>query len=285
MGEWTPVRVFTNQGGRLEEATEAAGLAQTNGWWNAVLADDFDSDGDADLVLGNLGLNSKIKASLAEPARLYLGDFDGNEAPEGILTYYKDGVSYPMASRNDLIAQMEPLRRQYPSYTAFGARRIEELVPPEALAEAEVKEAYTFATAYAENQGDGTFTLRALPIEAQFAPVNALLSGDVDGDGSPDLLMAGGLYGVRPDRGRYDALYGLSLRGDGTGGFTPVGLEASGLVIDGEARDLAWLNRPDGDRFIVVARNNDRLQVIRVRTRGEAAVALEDSVPLSEVPR
>ena len=285
VGEWMPVRVFTNQGGRLEEATEAVGLAQTNGWWNAVLADDFDGDGDADLLLGNLGLNSKIKASLAEPARLYLGDFDGNETPEGILTYYKDGVSYPMASRDDLIAQMEPLRRQYPSYTAFGARRIEELVPPEALAEAEVKEAYTFATAYAENQGDGTFTLRALPIEAQFAPVNALLSGDVDGDGHTDLLLAGGLYGVRPDRGRYDALYGLLLRGDGAGGFTPVGLDASGLVIDGEVRDLAWLRRADGDQFVIVARNDDELQVIRVRARGEEAVALEGSAPLSEVPR
>ena len=293
VGEWMPVRVFTDQSGRLEEVTEDVGFAQTSGWWNAVLADDFDGDGDADLMLGNLGLNSKIKASPAEPARLYLGDFDGNETPEGILTYYKDGVSYPMASRDDLIAQMEGLRREYPSYTQFGARQIEDLVPPEALAGADVKEAYTFASAYAENHGNPgsgpgqapTFTLRALPTEAQFAPVNALLSGDVDGDGHTDLLLAGGLYGVRPDRGRYDALYGLVLRGDGVGGFTPVDLEASGLVIEGEARGLAWLRRADGERLVLVARNNDQLQAIRVRARGEEAVALEGAARLSEVPR
>ena len=279
VGEWMPITVFLGQeDGRLAEATEAAGFEKTNGWWNAVLAEDLDGDGDVDLALGNLGLNSKIKASEEEPARLFLGDFDGNETPEGILTVYKNGVSYPVASRDELIAQMEGLRRQYPSYTGFGARTVEEIVSPQALRAANVKEAYTFASAYAENQGDGTFTVRPLPQETQFAPVYAFLAEDVDGDGHQDLLLAGGFYGVRPDRGRYDASYGVLLQGDGQGGFAPADLEASELVIEGEVRDLERLRLADGPEVVVVARNDDRLQLLRIRPHEEEAVAFEGAM-------
>ena len=275
VGEWMPVSVFLNADGRLREATEEAGLGTTNGWWNAVLAEDLDGDGDVDLALGNLGLNSKIKASKDEPARLYHGDFDRNGTPEGILTVYKDGVSYPVASRDELIGQMEGLRRQYPSYTSFGARPIDEIVSVPALREADVQEAYTFASAYAENRGDGTFALRALPTEAQFAPVYAFLARDFGGDGRADVVLAGGFYGVKPDRGRYDASYGLLLRGDGAGAFTPVDLAESGLLIEGQARDLEWLRLADGTEAVVVARNDAPLQVIRVNPPGDEAVALK----------
>ena len=276
VGEWMPISLFlSGEDGRLTEVTAAAGLSKTNGWWNAVLAEDLDGDGDTDLALGNLGLNSKIKASEQEPARLYRGDFDRNGTPETILTVYRDGVSYPVASRDELVAQMEGLRRQYPSYASFGARQIEEVVSPEALREADVQEAYTFASAYAENRGDGTFTLRALPTEAQLAPVYAFFARDFNGDGPTDVLLAGGFYGVKPDRGRYDASYGLLLQGDEGGGFTPVDLERSGLLIEGEARELQPLRLADGTLAVVVARSNDRLQVIRVNPPEGGPVALK----------
>jgi hypothetical protein len=195
---------------------------------------------------------------------LYVGDFFGTGRLTQILTSYRHGVSYPLAGRDELIAVAPSLATRYPTYASFGASRIEDIVPSKKLKEARVLEAYTFASAVALNRGDGTFEMRALPNEAQFAPTYASLSEDFDGDGHIDLVVAGNFSGVTPVQGRYDASYGLLLHGDGRGGFTSVDMEQSGLAIEGQVRYLALLRRANGQRIIVVARNNDRLQMVRL---------------------
>lgn len=263
VGEWMPVRVLRQESGRFVERTAEAGLSGTNGWWNHVRAVDLNGDGREDLVLGNLGLNSYIRASPREPARLYVRDFFANGTLEQILTFYKNGVSYPLAGRDELVRVMPQLGKQYPSYASFGARRIEDILPASELRKANVLEAREFATAVALDRGDGTFDLRRLPMEAQFAPVYASLAEDFDGDGHTDLLVAGNSYGVTPVQGRYDASYGLLLRGDGTGRFESVDLESSNLLIEGQVRNMALLRRANGEMVILVARNDDRLQILR----------------------
>lgn len=264
VGEWMPVRAFRQENGRFVDRTAQAGLSDTNGWWNSVTAVDLNGDGRTDLVLGNLGLNSYIRASRSEPARLYVHDFGQNGTPEQILTFYKNGVSYPLAGRDELVYLVTSLRSRYPSYASFGASRVEDIFSRSELGQARVLEAYRFASSVAVNNGNGTFTLRALPTEAQFAPVYASLADDFDGDGRVDLLLAGNFYGVTPVRGRYDASYGQLLRGSGDGTFVPVDMEESGLVIDGQVRDMKLLRHAGGRRgLIAIARNNDRLQILR----------------------
>jgi hypothetical protein len=53
-----------------------------------LLPYDIDGDGDIDIVAGNLGLNSRLKASHAQPVRLYYNDFDDNGIKEQIMTFY-----------------------------------------------------------------------------------------------------------------------------------------------------------------------------------------------------
>jgi len=269
VGEWMPVRVFHQENGKLVDRTKEAGLSRTNGWWNSVEAVDLRGNGRRDLVLGNLGLNSYLHASPKEPARLYVSDFShsGGGNLEQILTSYKNGVSYPVAGRDELLKKIPSLRGKYPSYKDFGASRVEDIFPAADLSQAQVREAYTFASAVALNNGNGAFTLQPLPVEAQFAPIYASLAGDFDGDGKTDLLVGGNFYGVIPVLGRYDASYGLLLRGDGKGGFTAVDMAESNLVIDGQVRDMKMLRGPKGERLIVVARNNDKVMVLRQTTR------------------
>jgi len=263
VGEWMPIRVFHQENGRLVERTAEAGLTGTEGWWNSVTAADLNGDGRPDLVLGNLGRNSYLQASPTEPARMYVGDFGHNGTLEQILTFYKHGVSYPVAGRDELLSVIPRLATRFATYAAFGAARVEDIVPAGDLAQATVREARMFASSVALNNGNGTFTLRTLPVEAQFAPIRAVLVGDFDGDGRSDLLVGGNLYGVPPVLGRYDASYGLLLSGLGDGRFSGVDMERSGLQIEGQVRHIGSVRQADGKRLIVVARNNDKLQVLR----------------------
>ena len=280
-GEWMPVRLFRQRardgssGAPLfEDATAAAGLAGTEGWWNSVEAADLNADGRPDLVIGNLGLNSYIKATPGEPARLYVHDFGGTGALKQILTFYKDGVSYPIATRDEIVRQVPSLRGKFPSHASYGASRVEDIFPAAELKAAAVLEARTFATSVALNRGDGTFAMRPLPAEAQFAPVYASLARDFDGDGRTDLLLGGNFSGVTPLRGRYDASYGLLLRGDGAGGFTAVDMTASGVAVPGEIRALELLRTRRGPS-VAAARNDDTLVLLTPAVPASATSSLQ----------
>ena len=261
VGEWMPVRVFRQQNGRFVDRTAEVGLAKTEGWWNSVTSADLDGDGRTDLVLGNLGLNSFLTASPNEPTRLYVSDFAHNGTLQQILTSYKHGVSYPVAGRDELVRPIPSLRSKFPTYASFGASRVEDLFTAAEVSQATVREARVFATSVALAQADGTYKLQPLPVEAQFSPVFASVVGDFDGDGHPDLLLAGNLYGVQPVLGRYDASAGTLLRGLGGGRFTSA--DRSDLGIEGEVRDMKLVRLAGGGSVIAVARNNATLLILR----------------------
>jgi hypothetical protein len=263
-GEWMPVKVLRQEGGKFVDRSLAAGLGETSGLWSSVTAVNLRGNGTTDLLLGNLGLNSILRASPSEPTQLYLGDFAHNGSMLQVLTSFRNGVSYPLAGRDELVHLIPSLAAKYPTYKAFGASRITDILPRADLASATILKATTFASAVALADGKGSFSLRALPSEAQFAPINAAVGADLDGDGHQDVVVAGNFYGVTPMEGRYDASHGLMLHGDGTGALRPVDMAASGLDIQGQVRHMAWLRGAKGDRLLVIARNNESLQVLRL---------------------
>jgi hypothetical protein len=263
-GEWTPVHVLHQENGRFVDRTREVGLAGTNGWWNDIVVADLNGDGRPDLILGNLGLNSMLTASRDRPARLYVGRFAHDRSTQPLLTTYRSGVSYPVAQRDELAQAIPALRARYSSYADFGASRVEDIVSHSDIAQAKTLEAYDFATSVAINNGNGTFTIKPLGAEAQFAPVRAIVAADFDEDGRTDLLLAGNDLGMPPAFGPHDASYGVLLRGKPDGGFESVDLAVSGLVLDGQVRHIGTIRQAGGARLVVVARNDETLQVLRI---------------------
>jgi hypothetical protein len=255
-GEWLPVSVFKNQGGKLENVTVNYGLDGSNGWWNCLHAADLDKDGDLDLVGGNLGLNSRLKALPQEPLRLFARDFDGNGSIDPVLAYYNGGKLYPLPLRDMMIKQMPILKKKLLRFSAYGKMTIGEVFSEKDLEAAQHLEAHTFATTLFIND-KGKFKATALPSLAQLAPCNQVISNDFNGDGNPDLLLCGNSYSADVETGRYDASNGALLTGDGNGGFTAVPNRFSGFWANKEARDMAAIRLGNGKSLYLVANSND----------------------------
>ncbi|NJN26040.1 MAG: VCBS repeat-containing protein [Cyclobacteriaceae bacterium] len=183
VGEYMPLTIMVNEDGKFVNKTNDFRLDTTNGWWNTLTIDDLDGDGDIDFVAGNHGLNSVFRGSRSEPVQMYVSDFDLNGSIDQVICTYKSGISYPLVLKHDLVAQLPGLNSKYMNYKKFMYQTIDSIFTPDQLESALILNAYEFRTSLGINNGDGTFTLKALPLEAQLSPVYAISIDDYDKDG------------------------------------------------------------------------------------------------------
>jgi len=244
------------------EATEQMGLGKSNGWWNAIAAEDLDNDGDIDFVVGNHGLNSRFETSIEKPATLYINDFDRNGTAEQILSLYEGDISYPLVLKHDLVMQMPSLKKKYLKYESYKEQTVNDLFTPAQLENAIVLKAFTFESSVLLNNGKGKFKVVALPSEAQFSPVYGISIADFNGDKNKDILLGGNFYNAKPEVGRYDADFGLLLKGRGDGSYKVVKSKDSGFNNRGQIRDLKLLEYTGGD-LVLAAKNDGKLQVFK----------------------
>ncbi len=271
-GDWMPVRIFKNRKGTLEEMTAGTGLTQMNGMWRSLAIADIDRDGDSDIIAGNLGLNCTYRVSADQPMALYAKDMDGNGSVDPVFFYHikgKDGKRrlYPGISRAQFADQVPAIRKQFLQAKDYADATFDDVFPgdkKEGLLRFQCEET---RSCYLENLGSGKFRKHPLPVEAQFAPVNAIVCDDFDGDGFPDLLLAGNEYGADVVTGRYDASYGCFLKGGKNKTFQSVPPAESGFLVDGDVRDMAVVPAPGGEKRLLVAVNNNSMRVFRIKNR------------------
>jgi len=264
-GEWMKICIFRNENGIFTDVTASAGLGETSGWWYCINASDIDRDGDTDLIGGNLGLNSILKATPVHPVEMYLNDFDNNGSLDQIICAYEDDISYPVASLDEIAGQINGFEKNFPNYSDFGGKTVVDIFGKSKLDQSIKKEAVLFESCVFLNNGDGTYKIQKLPVEAQFAPVRDIMISDVNKDGINDLILAGNNYTVRPSYGRYDASYGWYLTGDSSKGFKTMMPVESGLIIKGDARKILPI-QVSGKQYVVAAINDGELQLFRIQS-------------------
>ena len=266
VGEWMPITILIqNDSGALQDRTEKYDLENTNGWWNTISGNDFDQDGDVDLIVGNLGLNSRLRASLTEPVSLFIGDIDKNGSLDQILTYYNQGERYPFISRDQLVKQVPSLKKKFLKYGNYKNVKLEDILSKEDLTRFIRKDVFNFSSVYLQNQGNEKFSMINLPTEAQLFPIFSFCVDDINKDEHLDILAVGNLFTTQPDFGRYDAGNGLTLMGDGKGNFPPLSNSESGLLIPGEGRDIAVIRTSKREKVYLFSRNNDSLKAFKIK--------------------
>ena len=255
-GEYMPVRIYHNEGGQLKDRTDEAGLSKSNGWWNRLSIADINDDGYADIIAANHGLNSRFKASEKKPVSMYVSDFDNNGTPEQILTCYNGDSSYPMLLRHDLVSVLPYLKKKYLKYDNYKNQTIEDIFTKEQLSAALQLDAYCMQSSVIINNGNGSFTRKGLPTEAQLSPMYGISAGDFDDDGKMDIMLGGNFHESKPEAGIYDASYGVLLKGNGKGDFTTLAPQKSGILVKGAIRDMIKIKRA-GKEMILFARNSE----------------------------
>ena len=190
-----------------------------------------------DLIVGNLGLNTQVKASQEQPATLTYDDFDQNGTLDFFMSYTVDGKSYPAYSRDEICEQVPSLRKRFTTYQAYAGATLENCFDPQQLQQAKTKKINELRTLVLEND-KGNLVPHALPTTAQYAPVYGILADDVDGDGITDLILAGNNSRMRLRIGKVDANHGVVLRNRGNWQFEDMSSAQTGLFVRGDVRDV-----------------------------------------------
>lgn len=259
VGEFMPISFIKNNKGRLV-ANPSLTIDHSLGWWNSIVAGDFDEDGDMDYVVGNLGLNTRHKASTTEPLCVYAKDFDKNGRIDPIMCYYVNGKNYIYPTRDELIKQVPAMRSRFQSYKNFADATFEQSFTKEELSDAYIVKAECFESSYLQNDGNGKFTRKKLPAQAQFAPIFGMQTGDYNNDGYLDVLMTGNSYSTEVSTGNYDAMTGLLLAGDGNGNFNPINSATTGFKADKDCKGMAEIGLANGASAVLVAVNDGKME-------------------------
>ena len=235
-------------------------MTDKKGWWNFLLPADIDNDGDIDFIAGNLGWNSRLKASKREPVQLYYNDFDDNGKEEQVLTYYLGGKEIPFANKSELEKQMPGLKKKYLYAEDFAKASLYELLGAEKLKNAGHLSADYFSNAVFINKGNLQFDVIELPYEAQLTEMKSATIVNANNDSLPDVLIMGNYYDNNIEMGRYDADYGTLLINKGNGKF--ITGQLNGVSVKGQVRCIKNIRFGKSDALLL-GRNNDSLKVIQ----------------------
>lgn len=203
VSEWDSPRILINEKGEFYDQTSTYLAEMPKGLWQNIITFDIDLDGDQDIILGNIGLNTKFKASKSHPLKMYYADFDENGQSETIIAMAKSGKYYPFDDKDKLASQLQRfIRKRYNSYADFAGKSIEEIFGNELLSKAKQSEVNELRSGYLENTEKG-YLFKPLPPSFQYGPLRTIEK--VSREQRPYLLMGGAKIDLPPYQGKWAA--------------------------------------------------------------------------------
>lgn len=267
-GEWMPVKFYKNKRTSFEDITSKAGLTNMDGMWRSMIMADIDNDGDTDIIIGNYGLNNKYHVTPKYPMMLYAKDIDGNGSIDPIMFYnIKDADGerrlFPAINRDQFAEQVPSIKKRFLYHENYSTAGFDDIFNGDKKNNLATFTCNEMASCWLENKGNGKFEKHILPMEAQFAPVNAILCYDFNNDGIKDLLLAGNEYQTEVMTGRYDASYGCFLKGNKNGTFTYISPAQSGFILDGDVKSLALITNNKNEKLVLAGINDSFMKAFK----------------------
>ncbi len=261
-GEWMPVSVYRYVDGEFRNMTKTLGLEHSSGWWFSLAKFDFDHDGDMDLIGGNLGLNYKYQASEEASFDIYSADFDENGNLDIVLSYYNEGIQFPVRGRQCSSEQIPAIKKKFANYNDFAVADVSEVYTQNALENALHYQVLSFASSFIENKGDH-YQLVPLPNIAQVSSIHGIITGDFNHDDKADIFLAGNFYVSEIETPRDDAGRGLVLFGDNAGDYRSIPASETTPLPSYDTRNAVKLRTAKGS-IILLANNDQPLKAIKV---------------------
>lgn len=259
VGEWMAPTIFAIENGKL--SASSSNLTDFKGWWNAIEYADLDNDGDKDLVLGNRGENFYFSADKDHPSKLWVADFDNNGTKENIITRNIGDKDVTIHLKKELTEQLVSLKKQNLKYSEFATKSIQELFTEDELGKALVKESNWFKSTVAINEGNGTFNVQALPMQAQLSVVSDIYLHDFNNDGLDDILLGGNDFGFTPQFSRQDACNGTLLVNNGNGDFSFE--DNTGIHLKGALKQFQQITF-QGESYLICLLNDEKPKVYKI---------------------
>jgi len=255
--EWGTIDAYMNDGNKLIKKT----LTNLSGLWQQILPIDIDRDGDIDIIAGNYGLNSRLKASVEAPVNMYLNDFDDNGMKEQVLTYFVQGEEIPFSSKMQLERRMPALKKKFLYAENFAKAPLRDIFPNKKFDESVKKTVTCLASVLLINNGHANFSVKELPPQAQWSTIKAAIAIDIGKNKEQEVLLGGNFSGYNVELGKQDANYGTLLSMNNKGELT-----ASQSIIgfpQGEVRKMLPIIIA-GKKAIAVVRNNASLVFLQL---------------------
>lgn len=262
--EWETIKIFYNKGKTFSPVE----ISSHKGWWNTLFLADLNEDGKTDIIAGNQGLNSRMPASVSQPIRMYVNDFDNNGQPEQIITYYLQGEETLLANHESLLKQIPELKKRFLFAKDFAKANLVDLFGQTSILNSRMYEANTMASMVFIQSEQGAFSADELPGRLQLSTLDAIQQLE----NQPLFISGGNTYGNHMEIGKNDADFGNFFVYNEKGKIDVV--RPDGLKIAGQVRSLQNI-KIGAEHCLLIGINNEPLQLIKFSMREKGNLQAE----------
>jgi hypothetical protein len=251
IGEWMSPMILINNKNKFSPPKNL--VEKINGLWQTLYSIDVDHDGDLDLMLGNIGQNSKYHASKERPLKIYAKDYDSNGRIDPVMSFYLGNNEVPVPTRDLITLQVPGLKRYFPLYSDYAKAKMKDILDKKDLESALQVNVEELRSGWLENLGKLNFVFHPFPAEAQFSLVNSFIYSD------NYLFLFGNSKAPETVGGWWDASIGSVLNFE-NGEFKKI--NNGGLIADNEAKSAIIVKRRR-DKILIIGNINSNLQIFK----------------------